>query len=222
MRIKKFESFTEKLTFSSVKPTDLAWLDREQIVDIISNTFESKVVSHDPTWTIVESKWHLIGKEDELERRGLSKLIGKEFKIFFILFPEDYLIIRGSSKEQISEFVTYAKGKNSSIVDTKDDYTNGNSFSTILRGRKFYNILWSFYPIPKGKDSIHKDGEIYSLKSMGCDGDPTIRINNIDYFSDLLIGTDVEMMEDLKSEYPDDDYVTRLQKSISKKLKGNE
>ena len=49
-----------------------------------------------------------------------------------------------------------------------------------------------------------------------------MRNNNIDYFSDLLIGTGVEMKEDLKSEYPDDDYVTRLQKSISKKLKGNE
>lgn len=56
-----------------------------------------------------------------MTRLRLSDLVGKKFKVFFTLFPEDYLIIRGSSQDQIAEFVKSAKDKNPSIVDTKDD-----------------------------------------------------------------------------------------------------
>ena len=103
------------------------------------------------------------------------------------------MIVRGSSNDEVSEFVKYAKTKDNNITTESDDYTNGSGFSAILKGRKFYRILWSLCPIPKGQEVVEKDGEYYSLASMGCDVDPRIDDESIAYYSDLLIGTNIEI-----------------------------
>ena len=64
MKILKFnESFDTTDTFKDVEPCDLVYMTRDQIIELISNTFESEVIENDPEWTIIKSKWSIIHKD---------------------------------------------------------------------------------------------------------------------------------------------------------------
>ena len=200
--------------FYNTKPTDLAWLEREEIIEMISNTFPSKVLVDDSKWTTIVSHWSFLQKDNEMTKLQFKEILEQKFTIYFtIMSHENFMIIRGKNSESIANFVKMAKEKNGKIIDTKNDYTNGNSFSTILEGRKFSSICFSLQPIPKGKDSVFINGDYFSLGSMGCGCDPSVEEESIAYFSDLLIGVTLRQREKIKN-VEGNTFIEKLQNSI--------
>lgn len=188
----------EKLNFENTRPIDLSWLEREELIDIIFNTFESKIISDNPKWTTIESDWKMLS-ESEYDLIGNDFLKNKTFKIYFHIYTpkkseDKFVIIRGSTPDEISKFVKFSQKKNPKVIDRKyGNYENGNSFSTILEGRYFSRLFWAFKPIPNGKDFIMENGKFISLQNMLCDVDLRMGGKNLGYFSDLLIGLQIQI-----------------------------
>ncbi len=185
----------EKLSFGNVRPCDLAWLTREQIIDIIGNTFKSVVADDNVDFTIVRSKWFVLNPDVDY------LITEKDVKatVYFYITHEDFIILRGDTPEIISSYVKEAMGKDSSIIDSKEgDYKCGNHFSTILYGRNFYRIWYSTARLRRGQDGIVKKGVYHSMNSMLCGSDPKIENKTISYFSDLLIGGRVTILNQKK------------------------
>lgn len=198
MRILRFfESFGSEKTFKDIEPSDLIYMTREQIITIISNTFESEVMEDDPEWTIIRSKWKVLHKENEMTRLSLADILDTEEYVYFHIFPDDYTIVRGNS-DKLSTFLKKAKSVDNSI--RVNGGTEGQSL--ILKGRKFFEILYALAPIPKGEQSVDFDGDWYSLNSMSCGGDIRLDGKKISYYSDLLIGGQVEMDFSTKKKHP--------------------
>lgn len=187
MRIKKLNEATEVKTFENTQPHELALMLDNEIIDLISNTFKSKVVSSDPNWLIIESDWKHIENDPYLLLWN-DKLIGKTYKVYFHIFKDDFLVIRGNT-ETLQNFLDEAQSKFPEI--SKSGGTEGSSI--IIKGRMFPNLLFALAPIPKGQDVVIKDGEYYSLSSMSCSIDITMRNKNIAYYSNLLIGSTLDL-----------------------------
>lgn len=183
------------MDFKTLHPEDLSWLTHYEVMQAICNTFPSKILDESPRWTIIESDWQILDKDDKYNIvRYKDNIINEIHKVYFYIFTEDYIILRGDSAEQIANYVASAKLKNTDIIDTKTDYTNGEKwFSTILKGRQFPRILASTALIKCGKDSAVVEGEYHFLNNMGCGSDPSIGEESIAYYSDLLIGSNVRV-----------------------------
>jgi hypothetical protein len=216
MRIKRFNETSEIKTFGNTFPHELLLMEDNEIVDLISNTFESKVISSDPKWMVIESEWsHIDNDGDEFTKLQNNDLMGESFKVYFHIFKEDYSIIRGESSELI-KFLNLAKSKFPKIK--KSGGTEGSSM--IIEGRMFPRLVYALATIPKGKDFVDVDGEYYSLNSMGCSSD--IRFSKtIAYFSNLLIGSTLSQVMKLKKNYPGMSKVDALQKSIQDTINKN-
>lgn len=214
MKILKFnESFDTTDTFKDVEPCDLIYMTREQIIELISNTFESEVIEDDPEWTIVKSKWKVLEKDNELTKLRMKDILDIEDYVYFHIYPDDYTIVRGA---HIQEFLKKAQSINNSI--RVDGGTEGQSL--ILKGKDFYEILFALSPIPKGESSvITEDDEWYSLKSLGCGGDIRLDGKKISYYSDLMVGSDFEMNYSLKNKYPGLTKNQAIQKDIEERSK---
>ena len=79
MRILRFfESFGSEQTFKDIEPSDLTYMSREQIITIISNTFESEVIEDDTEWTIIRSKWKVLHKDNEMTKLSLENILDIE------------------------------------------------------------------------------------------------------------------------------------------------
>ncbi len=210
--IKLFDSFNISDTFSDIYPSDLTYMTREQIVELISNTFESEIVSNDPEWTIVKSKWEVIHKDDDITKSTMEEILDIKKDVFFHISKNSYKIIRGDS-EDISNFIR----KNSLNIPNLDT----ESGSLILSDGTFYEIFFALKPIPKGEgDMQDENGDYYHLHSMSCGSD--IRLQNeenISYFSDLLIGSDVIMVVSLENKYPGLTKMQALQKETEERTK---
>ena len=180
-----------ELNFNTLHPQDLSWLTQDEVIQAITNTFPSRVLDSSVEWTIIESDWQILDKEDELNIIKYGKnIINHTFKIYFHIYTDDFIILRGDSQEHIANYMANAKAKNADIIDTKTDYTNGARwFSTILEGRRFPRILTSTAPIKKGTDATVIDDEYHLIHGMGCDNDPSIGEETMAYYSDLLIGS---------------------------------
>lgn len=165
-----------ELNFKTLHPQDLSWLTQEEVIQAISNTFPSRVLDSSVKWTIIESDWQILDKEDELNIIKYGKnILNNNYKIYFHIYTDDFIILRGDSQDQIANYVANTKLRNPAIIDTKTDYTNGARwFSTILKGRKFPRILISTAPIKKGTDSTIIGDEYHLLHGMGCDNDPSL------------------------------------------------
>ena len=189
MRIKKFNEATEIKTFENTQPHELALMLDNEVIDLISNTFKSKVISSDPNWLIIESDWkHIENDGNEFTNLQNAKLIGKTYKVYFHIFKDDFVVIRGNT-ETLQNFLDEAQSKFPEI--SKSGGTEGSSM--IIKGRMFPNLLFALAPIPKGQDFVKKDGEYYSLSSMGCSTDISMRNKNIAYYSNLLIGSTLDL-----------------------------
>lgn len=216
MRIRRFNESTELKTFQNTYPKDIGLMEDKEIIDLISNTFQSKVISIDPNWIVIESEWEHIDENDEFIKLQNRDLIGKKFKIFFHIFKDDFLILRGDN-EKLEEYLNEAKRKFPNITQTGG--TEGSSM--IIRGRRFPNLLYAFAPIPKNKESVFVDGEYYSLSSMSCSTDIRIQDKTIAYFSNLLIGSSVKSDYEIKRDYPGMDRADALKKSIEDRINQN-
>ena len=187
------------MDFKDTYPHDLAWMELEDIIKCISNTFTSKVIEKDDKWTIIEADWQILVKDNKYNiYKFPNDLINKVHKIYFHIFTDTFLILRGHDAASIKAVVDMSMIKNDKIVDTKTDYANGNSFATILKGRNFYGILFATDIVPKGKEFVRKDDKYHSLSTL-CGCDPDVKNDaeeedcNIAYFSDLLIGARVRL-----------------------------
>ena len=216
MKILKFnESFGSTDTFKDVEPSDLVYMTREQIVTLISNTFKSEVIEDDPEWTIIKSKWSIIHKDNEMTKLSMKDILDVEEYVYFHIFPDTYTIIRGSS-DKLSDFLKKAQSVDGKI--TTNGGTEGQSM--ILKGRKFYEILYALQPIPKGESSVtNEDGDWFSLNSMSCGGDIRLDGKKISYYSDLLIGSQVELDHSLKKKHPGLTKLQALQKDMEERSK---
>lgn len=218
MQLKSFsESFKSDKTLKDYFPTDLAYLNRQDIIDIISNTFDTEVVSSDPKWTILKSKWHVIDKEDELTKLRMDEYIDEQADVYFFIQPDDFLIVRGNKdNEKLTNFIDDVKSIDSRIKTTSTGHDSG---SLILKGRKFYNIFFAFAEIPKGESSIDKDGDYFSLQNMGCSGDVRLDGKTIAYYADLMIGIHVEMDVERKKKHPGLNMYQAWQKDMEERTK---
>lgn len=195
--IKEFFSFikesVENLTFNNTEPCDLAWMNIDDVKSLISNTFESKIVSDNPNRTILKSKWHLLDREREMNRLMYKdEVFYGEHDIYFHIVHNDFLIIRGT-KETLDDCLKNLQEKNHLIRNDKIDSVDKNSL--ILVGKDFHFIEFAFSPIPDGREFVRtQDGKIHTMNSMGCGID--IRLGSkISYYSDLLVGSHIEVVE---------------------------
>ena len=180
-------------SFENTFPHELLLMEDKEIFDLISNTFESKVISSDPKWMIIESEWsHIDNDGDEFIRLQNRDLMSESFKIYFHIFKEKYSIIRGESSE-LMKFLNLAKTK---FPPIKSGGTDDSSM--IVEGRMFPRLVYALTPVPKGKEFSVVDGEYYSLNSMGCSSDIRFSSKTIAYFSNLLIGSTLSQMMKLK------------------------
>jgi len=219
MKIKRFNESSESKIFENTQPYELALMEDQEIIDLISNTFKSKVISSDPKWIVIESDWKHIdndGNGGGITKLQNAELIGKTYKVYFHIYKDDFLILRGNP-EQLEALFNQAKSKFPSIK--KSGGTEGSSL--IIKGRMFPNILYALAPIPKDKDTIHVNGDYYSLKSFSCDTDIRLDKESIAYFSNLLIGSTIEQENRLKKDYPGMSKVDALKNSIEDKIKEN-
>ncbi len=214
MRILRFfESFGSEQTFKDIEPSDLTYMSREQIITIISNTFESEVIEDDPEWTIIRSKWKVLHKDNEMTKLSLEDILDIEEYVYFHIFPDDFKIVRGNS-DKLSEFLRKAQSIDKSIV--VDGGTEGQSL--ILKGRSFYEILYALAPIPKGEQSVDFDGDWYSLGSMGC-GDVRLDGKKVSYYSDLLVGSQIDLDFATKKKHPGLTKTQAMMKDIEERSK---
>ena len=214
MRILRFfESFGSEQTFKDIEPSDLVYMTREQIITIISNTFESEVIEDDPEWTIIRSKWKVLHKDNEMTKLSLEDILDIEEYVYFHIFPDDFKIVRGSS-DKLSDFLRKAQSIDKSIV--VDGGTEGQSL--ILKGRNFYEILYALAPIPKGEQSVDFDGDWYSLGSMGC-GDVRLDGKKVSYYSDLLVGSQIDLDFSTRKKHPGLTKTQAMMKDIEERSK---
>jgi hypothetical protein len=184
--------------FSTLCPRDLAWLTPDQVVDTISNTFESKVISNQEfpkySYITIESTWHILDRNEKwnlLRYQDNHEFLTQKYRIYFLLYIhkdkyDQFLILRGE-KNKLDEFVGYAKSKNSNL--TNDPI---NDRSVILHRPDFCQICWSTYPVPGEMDSISVNDKFHNINAFGAldvSGDS----KTFTYFSDLLIGSHLEL-----------------------------
>jgi hypothetical protein len=184
-----------ELNLKTLHPQDLSWLTQDEVIQAISNTFPSRVLDSSVEWTIIETDWQILYKEDECNIIRYGKnILNETFKVYFHIYTDNFIIIGGDSQDQIANYMATAKLRNPAIIDTKTDYTNGARwFSTILKGRNFPRILTSTAPIKKGTDMTVIGDEYHLLGGMGCDNDPSIVKETMGYYSDLLIGVKIRL-----------------------------
>ena len=190
-----------ELTFADVTPPEFALMNADQIIELIKNTFPSKVISRTDKLIIIESDFHLLC-EPPLVIFLQDDVNTIKKKIYFhIYFTNDFVIVRSHTAESIAEFVANVVSKHPDVTDDKHgNYANGDRFSTILKGRMFPNMLYSTRPIPYGKEFVDDEDGFHSLNSMGCGVDTTLidtvgvkfsndfEIKKLNYYSDLLVG----------------------------------
>jgi len=194
-KLLRFNKFNESLindngdsNFKNTKVTDLVTMYNDDIVKVISNTFESKTISNNPDWTIVESKWEILDKEREMNKLMFKDFLNEKFKVYFHIAYDDFVVVRGNDRE-LEKYLEEIKIEDDRIYNSNE--RNGGSL--ILNGKNFYYLYYAFRPLEKNRDFIRENGEYYTLNSMGCDVD--IRLDNscLQYFSDLLIGTQIQI-----------------------------
>jgi hypothetical protein len=210
--LKFFESFSSEQTFKNTEPSDLVYLTREQIIELISNTFDSEVIEDDPEWTIIRSTWKVIHKDNEMTKLSLENILDIEEYVYFHIHSDDFTIVRGSS-DKLQDFLRKAQSIDKSIV--VDGGTEGQSL--ILKGRRFFQILYSLAPIPKGEHSVDFDGDWYSLESMGCGGDIRLDGKKISYYSDLLVGGQIDLDVATKKKHPGLTKIQAMMKDIEER-----
>lgn len=217
--LKFYESFGSTDTFKDVQTTDLVYLTLEQIIALVLNTFESEIINDNPKKTVIKSKWKVLEKENEMTSKMLSDIIDDEFEVYFHIYPQDYIIVRGEPTK-LNEFLTKVQSIDKSIKQSGG--TEGKS--VILKGKNFYNILYS---LPSDVDDHDYDdlGE-YDwnndwdyLRSMGCGGDLRLEGKTIAYYSDLLIGTQMEMETSLAKRHPGLSKTDAIMKDIEERSK---
>lgn len=174
--------------------SDLIWLDKEKIVEIIQSTFESTIVEKDQNQTVIKVKWCVLDKENELNILKYGKdFINSFYNIYFYVYTplkeEDQFVIVRNNKNNVDlkKFAEESILKNSNISSYR--LTDNNSL--IVDRKDICRIFWSMDLIPKGKDHVIKNGELITFQNMLCDID--VDFANMMYLSDLLIGTHLEL-----------------------------
>jgi hypothetical protein len=217
MKIKNFSMFKESneiKTFENTLPEDVVLMENDEIIDLISNTFESKVISTDPNYTIIESSWHNLDASYVDE-----ELKGVNMKVYFhIIKPtskyDQFVIFRGE-KDKLEEILEKAKAKYPNVTG---EIGNG---SLSLKGKHFPRVLHSLQPIPKGEEGVDVNDYFYSLNGLGCSVDIRTGRGNMAYFSNLLVGSDVQQEVELRSKYPGMNKMSALQKSVEDTIAKN-
>jgi len=218
MRIKNFNMFNESSeikTFQNTYPEEVVLMEDNEIIDLISNTFESKVISSEPNYIIIESEWHNL--DDKYVNQELNDITMKVY--FHITKSTDkynqYVIFRGE-KDKLEDVLEKAKSKYPNITGEVGDG------SLTLKGKHFPRVLYSLQPIPKGEEGIDVNDYYYYLHSLNCSS--SVRLNdksNMAYFSNLLIGAEVEQETELRSKYPGMDKMSAMQKKYQDTIAKN-
>ena len=174
------------MDFNENIAADLSWMTREDIIATISNTFESEIVSDDPDWTIIKSKWKLIngaGYPNSSEDFLRNKLFQIYFFIYKVRFDGDnFMIIRGNN-DDLEKYLKEVVKK----VDAKYRLTDN---SAIYEKKNLSRVFWASQIINKGEERAEIENNIFLMQNMLWDIDVSLRENrNLAYLSDLLIGT---------------------------------
>ena len=73
-----------ELNLKTLHPQDLSWLTQDEVIQAISNTFPSRVLDSSVEWTIIETDWQILYKEDEYNIIRYGKnILNETFKVYF-------------------------------------------------------------------------------------------------------------------------------------------
>jgi hypothetical protein len=110
---------------------------------------------------------------------------------------DQFLIIRSKDKDKLdntaNDIVSSVKGSYIQDYDSVDS-------KIIMFNDKVYTISFSSAPIPKYKDSVRIDGKSHLLHSMISYDVNIDRNEKLEYFSSLMIGSDIEVNENKYEE----------------------
>lgn len=176
-----------KITLNNIKRQDLAYLDLDTIIEIISNTFETKVVSYNKKYTVLEVEWEILNKEDKYFG-FIQDNVNKKYKIYLTILYDSHFIVRYDNIDQLNEYLIFCKSIDSKIKNTS--YIDESNKSIILGGKNnFYQIKYSFLLIPKNKDHVIINNKHDWLRDFNCDGSADLSDEKfISSYLDLNIG----------------------------------
>lgn len=172
-----------------MKLTDITFLDylslnREEVIKCISNTFNSKVISNDTNWTIIEIEWKRLTNEGILLKMLEDVEDNQKVYIYLISSDDKYdwsVILRSKNNDTIEKTANNLVSKGGVIKNDK---------KTIIDIGKTYAISFS-KGIIDPYESISKDGHlintIFNLEINLDKNEP------ISYYFDLLIGTNIKI-----------------------------
>jgi hypothetical protein len=175
------------MNFHNTLAEDIIWLTREEIINIIFETFDSVIVNKNKNFTVIKSKWKILEPNNELNilRYKESGVLNGTFDIYFYIWKTKYYSVKIENPDEYDLFLQKVKSRN--IQYEEYDYEDGYKHIS-LRNDAFPCLGYCTIKLPPKKTFKYTNDEFHSLDVMITSCSLNVKKKTFAYYSDLLIG----------------------------------